>query len=115
MKTSKLSQFDDIRVILDAALAAEGGNVELPDHKAAIHWRLRAYRFRRLFAETVSISPYEKLSFPRIEPGSNIVKINIIKQAAIFHPAGESAPDDEVDPLLEYAKRLAAGDDDPVL
>ncbi len=106
---SRLGQFDDVRLILDAALASNGGEVELPTHGEAVHWRQRAYRFRKMFAETISaISPYDKLSFPRIEEGSRKVIIKVGVTNAIFTPANTTfTPVPEDDPVLQAALEVA--------
>lgn len=108
-KSARLGQYDDVRTILDVALSTNGGEVELPTHGEAVHWRQRAYRFRKLFAETISAnSPYDKLSFPRIEEGSRKVLIKVGVTKAVFTPANSvAAPIDESDPHLQASLAIA--------
>lgn len=105
--SNRLGQYDDVRVILDAAIAAHGGEVELPTHGEAVHWRQRAYAFRKMYAEHISAaSPYDKLTLPRLTPASNIVVIKVSHQPAVFRPKVKpTAPAD--DELLNYAESLA--------
>jgi hypothetical protein len=45
---ASLGQYSDVRAVLDAAIAAGGGRYTLKSRGAAIHWRARAYAFRKL-------------------------------------------------------------------
>jgi hypothetical protein len=110
-KPNRLGMYADVREILDAALAAGGGEVELPTHGEAIHWRQRAYKFRKMYAELVEInSPYDQLSFR--DPGAGaVIQIVAAGKAVKFRPAqGEtplaSAPEIN-DPLFDIAKSIA--------
>lgn len=123
-KINRLGSYGDVKLILDKALASGGGEVELTSYAEAIKWRIRAYRFRKLYAEQVTInSPYERLSFPRISPGSNKVIINFGAQDAVFHaknaPGYIDQPEAPKDIWAERAAQLAKEvgisnlDDDP--
>lgn len=109
---NRLGMYEDVKAILDAALSSGGGSVELATPGAAVHWRHRAYKFRKLFAETTKSSPYDALTFPRLTPGSCVVEIRPLAQPAIFKPAdgaipitsSEADPDDE---LLRHALDLS--------
>jgi hypothetical protein len=99
-----------VREILDAALASGGGQVELPTHGEAVHWRQRAYKFRKLYAQTVPHSSYDQLSLR--DPGAGcVVEIRKAGQLAKFSPAqGEAAiavPEPTNDPLFDLAKSIA--------
>jgi len=109
-KASRLGIYADVRAVLDAALEHGGGTFTAPDHGAAIHWRQRAYRFRKLYAETLgprAMSPYDILVLPRLANGSNEVIIKVRQMEGTFTPAGDvltpAAGDDE---LLEAAEAL---------
>ena len=109
-RANRLGMFSDVQQILDAALASGGGEYELESYGAAVHWRQRAYRFRKLFAEAVShISKYDRLTFPSIRPGTATVHIKLIEAKGIFKPAGEPRPTDLVDSddLLSAAELFA--------
>jgi hypothetical protein len=103
--------YADIRAILDAALSAGGGSYECGTHGQAVHWRQRAYRFRKLFAETLGLSresEYDCLVMPRVEPDSSVVTIRLRKQVGVFVPSGEPTADIIFgDPLFEEAEALA--------
>jgi len=121
-RPNRLGMYEDVRKILDAALEAGGGEVELKSYGAAVHWRQRAYKFRKLFADTVSArSPYDRLTLLKIPEGTSIVSIRIKEQPAVFRPAATpyhgptvttAAPeeDDLMDEAAELAKRLGLGD-----
>lgn len=107
-RPNRLGMYADVRSILDSALAAGGGEYECPDHGSAVHWRQRAYRFRKLYAETISPreSPYDAIVMPR--PQENIVRLTVRTQVGVFRPAeGQADGVFEEDPLLEEALALA--------
>lgn len=115
---NRLGMYDDIRQILDAALTSGGGSFDLPTHGLAVHWRQRAYKFRKLYAQTLasddsfSMSPYDKLTMPQIPDDSSTVVINIREVVGTFTPNREpSAPMDipiPGDELFDIAKSIAA-------
>lgn len=107
-KSNRLGMYADIRAVLDAALEAGGGTFACADYGSAVHWRQRAYRFRKLFAETLGplkMSPYDTLVLPRLADGSSEVTITIRQTGGVFTPAND-APVGE-DELLAEAKALA--------
>lgn len=120
-KPNRLGLYDDIRPILDAAMQSGGGQIELPDHGKAVHWRQRAYQFRKLYADILtqkdklSMSPYDRLSMPKIPDegklNDNVVVINVREQIGIFTPNREPYNPVEVpvmgDDLLDTAKEIA--------
>lgn len=108
-RPNRLGMYADVRAVLDAAIAANGGTFSLADHGKAVHWRQRAYKFRKLFAETTSSSPYDALTLPVIPPESSTVVIRLIGQPGIFTPADPTAtlPDKPDDELLKTALDLA--------
>lgn len=103
-----LAMYSDIQRVLDAALAAGGGTYRCPAHGTAVHWRQRAYAFRKLFRETMSAhhSPYDTLTFKKVEEGSCEVIIAVIETPGKFIPNNE-APAPEEDELLAEAQALA--------
>lgn len=109
--------YDDVRQILDAALASGGGTFDLPTHGKAVHWRQRAYKFRKLYAQTLasddsfSMSMYDKLTMPQIPEDSRTVVINLREVIGTFTPNREpyqpmdvAVPGDE---LFDVAKEIA--------
>lgn len=118
MTKSRLGAFADIKAILDVAISTNGGRVELGSYAEALKWRTRAYRFRKLYAEQVPNSPYDKLAFPQPARGEAFININTHKQDAVFVPKEPGftpiVPDEE---LLAKAKRqlMNPSADDPSL
>lgn len=110
MKSNRLGMYADVRQVLDAALAAGGGTFSCESHGAAVHWRQRAYRFRKLYAETLgprAMSPYDVLVLPRLPDDGCEVSIVIRQTAGVFTPAhGGQAPTSN-DELLEAAEELS--------
>jgi hypothetical protein len=118
-KTSanRLGLYDDVRQILDAALASGGGAAECPTHGLAVHWRQRAYKFRKLYAQTLasddsfSMSPYDRLTMPQIPEDSCTVTINVRESIATFTPYREPYTPIDVpivgDELFDVAKSIA--------
>jgi hypothetical protein len=114
---NRLGMYDDVRAILDAALQSGGGSLELPSYGKAVHWRQRAYKFRKLYAEilaqdkSLSMSPYDRLTLPKIEPPDCTVVINVREMVGTFTPNREpySPVDMPVigDDLLDAAKSIA--------
>lgn len=121
---NRLGMYADVRQILDAALASGGGSFELPNHGQAVHWRQRAYKFRKLYAQTLasddsfSMSPYDKLTLPQIADDSSTVVINVREIIGQFTPNREPAdvayvpvPGDELfDVAAGIAKKIKEGD-----
>lgn len=116
--TNRLGMFADVKEILDAALAANGGTYSLSNYGAAVHWRHRAYTFRKLFASTLppgTMSPYDRLSLPRIAPDSCEVQMVIREATGKFTPNKTPAPvveteDGLLDEALALAEKLSKGD-----
>lgn len=114
---NRLGMYDDVRQILDAALTSGGGQFDLPSHGMAVHWRQRAYKFRKLYAQTLaaddsfSMSPYDRLTMPQIPDDSSTVVINVREVVGTFTPNREPyAPTDVPvpgDDLFEVAKGIA--------
>jgi hypothetical protein len=114
---NRLGMYDDVRQILDAALASGGGQFVLPTHGLAVHWRQRAYKFRKLYATTLAtdkslaMSPYDRLTMPMIGDDSSTVVINVREVVGTFTPNREPYNAVEVpvigDDLLEAAKDIA--------
>ena len=107
---NRLGIYDDVRHILDEALRSNGGTFTLAERGAAIHWRHRAYTFRKKYAESIypKPSPYDRLSFPRIEEGSSAVVIKVRTTPGIFTPNTSDYPAETVDPLELEAQALLA-------
>lgn len=116
-RSNRLGMYDDVRKILDAALAAGGGSYELPSYGQAVHWRHRAYKFRKLYAEIIAdknataTSSYDRLTFPTVPKDSSTVVIKVIGQHGTFTPANDPyMPNTEVidnDMLFDVAAELA--------
>lgn len=113
-QANRLGMYNDVRQILDAALASGGGSFELPTYGQAVHWRQRAYKFRKLFAEilgTDAMSPYDRLTMPRVEEGTSTVTIDVREIIGTFKPNREPSEGVMVpvpgDPLFEAAAGLA--------
>ena len=109
--------YDDVRQILDAALTSGGGIFDLPTHGLAVHWRQRAYKFRKLFAQTMAdrdtfaMSPYDKLTLPQIDDDSSTVVINVREVVGTFTPNREPMEASEIpvpgDELFDVARGIA--------
>ena len=114
---NRLGMYDDVRQILDAALTSGGGSFELPSHGLAVHWRQRAYKFRKLYATTLasddsfSMSPYDRLTLPQIPDDSATVVINVREVIGTFTPNREPNEPTAVpvpgDELFDVAKSIA--------
>lgn len=108
-KSNRLGIYADVRQVLDAALAAGGGTFQCETPGAAVHWRQRAYRFRKLYAETLGpskMSPYDVLVLPRLAPDSSEVVITIRQTAGVFMPASDGLAPTSNDDLMEAAEAL---------
>jgi len=104
-KPNRLGLYADVKQILDAALASNGGEFILSTHGEAVHWRQRAYRFRKAYAAAYGHSPYDILTLPRIDVLSKVVKIEVQHSKGIFRPA--DAPQSDIDEAAaELASRL---------
>lgn len=110
-RSNRLGMYADVRQVLDAALSAGGGSYECGTHGQAVHWRQRAYRFRKLYAETMGLSresEYDCLVMPRVDPDSSVVTIQKRAQVGIFVPTNEPTGDVLMDdPLFAEAEELA--------
>ncbi len=116
-QSNRLGMYDDVRQILDAAMQSGGGEFALTTYGQAVHWRQRAYKFRKLYAETLSsdkslaMSPYDRLTMPRIDKDSTIVVIKVREITGTFTPNREPyAPVDMPvagDELFDVAKDIA--------
>lgn len=123
-KPNRLGLYDDIRRVLDAALSSGGGSFELPTYGMAVHWRQRAYQFRKLYAETLasddsfSMSPYDRLTMPRIAEDSCTVVIKVREAVGMFTPNREPTEqigvpvpgDDLFDVAAGIAKKIKGGE-----
>lgn len=109
--SNRLGMYSDVQFVLDEAIMAGGGDYHCPNHGAAVHWRQRAYKFRKLFAEIngeKNTSRYDKLVMPRIPPESSTVHITVRKQVGVFTPREGGTPIDIGDELFEAAAALRA-------
>lgn len=102
MAKPRLNLYADVKHVLDEALASGGGQYVLATYGAAVHWRQRAYKFRKAYAAENAASPYDALTFPRIDEGTCTVKIEVNKPKGLF-VANEAAPNFDTD-----AEALAA-------
>lgn len=114
-QANRLGMYDDVRQILDAALTSGGGQFDLPTHGLAVHWRQRAYKFRKLYAQTLasddsfSMSPYDRLTMPQIPDDSATVVINIREVVGTFTPNREGYVSTEVSVPGDELFNVAAG------
>lgn len=109
---NRLGIYTDVQEILDAALAAGGGTYTCSTHGQAVHWRQRAYRFRKLYAEihgAKQASLYDRITMPRVEPDEVHVTLTLRQHVGTFTPLEGGTPLDLTtgDDLLEEALRLA--------
>lgn len=80
---SYIGAYEDIRSVLDAAIAANGAlftprnSHNQPDPKAVTYWIARANRFRSLLRRSGDSGPYEPLRFAK-----DGVRIRILVQPA---------------------------------
>lgn len=74
MPTAKdIAYYNDVRLICDTAIARGGAKYQLPTKGKAVHWRQRAYTFRKLarvLAQKslpdiglIASTPYDRLEF----------------------------------------------------
>lgn len=108
MKANRLNLYSDVRQVLDQALANGGGEYILSTHGQAVHWRQRAYKFRKEYARVHGTSPYDDLEFPRIDADSNKVTIAVRQPKGVFvSKGGKPALDLAAE---ELASKLLGGD-----
>lgn len=112
---NRLGLYDDVRTILDAALASGGGEFVLSTHGQAMHWRQRAYKFRKLYAQILGLdamSPYDRLTMPTPPEDSCTVIIKVREIVGTFTPNREPSERVDIpvpgDDLFEVAKSIAA-------
>ena len=111
-RPNRLGLYSDVKAVLDEAIASSGGTYTLPDHGKAVHWRQRAYKFRKLWAEVHGIkvaSIYDQLTMPMIPDDSSDVIIRVVSQRGTFKPNAAPMTEEMID-----AFDLPA-DDDPLL
>lgn len=110
-----LAMYADIQSVLDAALAVPVtagevcGRVPFETYGKAVHWRQRAYAFRKLWRERMHDphSRYDLLTFPKLEKTDTEVVIKRGGQAVSFLPAKPIGEVLKSDPLLDEAKTIA--------
>jgi len=112
---TSLAMFEDVKEILDQALASGGGEVTLASPGQAVRWRQRAYQFRKLMRGKVDYSIYDRLTLNKLEDGSAVVTIKVIQQAAVFAPAADGIPVKLPEPTLKKPsarlRKVATTDD----
>lgn len=105
-----LAMFDDVRLVLDKAVAARGGTFRCAAHGTAVHWRQRAYQFRKLYRDKIGgeTSPYDRLTFRKILPDSCDIVISVIETPGEFIPNNEieEVQDELMDEALDLAGKL---------
>lgn len=117
-RSNRLGMYTDVAAILDAAIKAGGGAYICETPGMAIHWRQRAYRFRKLYAEThhpsgKGTSPYDALILD-IPDGGVTVRIRVRRQVGVFVANEATAHDIMLGPvemgdeLFDEAADLAA-------
>lgn len=65
--TRNIGQYEDIRQVLELALANGGGIYTLDSVKATYRWRQRAYMYRKLLREEM-VAKRESLGFSTVTP-----------------------------------------------
>lgn len=108
-KSNRLGIYADVRAVLDSALEHGGGLFRCLSHGQAVHWRQRAYRFRKVYAETLGprdMSPYDALVLPRLDKDSDTVVIEVRKTGGVFTPAGDGLAPVNNDELLEAVEAV---------
>ena len=114
--TRSLAMYEDVKKILDAAIATGGGTVTLASTGQAVRWRQRAYEFRKLARASTDWSIYDRITLRKVEPGSCDVVIAVIEQPAIFKPLEGGQPviaptaknkPKPADDLLDIASEIA--------
>lgn len=118
-RSNRLGMYTDVKEVLDAALTHGGGVYHCSDHGSAVHWRQRAYQFRKLYAELLGPkreSPYDTLILRRIPEDSHSVTIELRQPPGVFKPAGPPiAPAPEMDEELfdaaaSFARKIEEGE-----
>jgi len=67
-----LGQYEDIRQVLDMALANGGGRYVLDSEKATFRWRQRAYMYRKLLREDLE-ARRDSLGFSTVTPYDHLL------------------------------------------
>ena len=101
------TQFADVKQLLDQCLEHGGGAFTAKSSGAAVHFRQRAYTFRKKYREAMdpAASPYDRLTIKKLAKGASRVEIEVIKLDGVFEP-GTGGPV-RVDPIPDLA-----GDDE---
>lgn len=115
-----INNYNDVKAILDAAVAGGGGRYHLPTKGKAVHWRQRAYTFKNLAQRNAQATstvpgytpptPYDELTFSlQAGAGDSFYVVIMIRQ-----PEGHL---ETFEPLREAPKPLPPGDipDDDLL
>ena len=115
-RANRLGMYADIRQVLDAALTSGGGNFVCENYGAAVHWRQRAYKFRKLYAETYpgKESPYDVLILRRVADNDATIRIEVRQSSGLFIPQGgvtpvDFAPDDELEAAANRLREQLEG------
>jgi hypothetical protein len=110
-QSNRLGMYVDVQEVLDAALAAGGGRYDCLDHGMAVHWRQRAYKFRKAYAASLPAnarSAYDAIVMPRIAPADTFVTIAVRRAEGTFTPIEDGVPFlPDLDELDAAAKELA--------
>lgn len=105
------NQYAPIKAVLDAALAGGGGRYDAPTPGAAVHFRHRAYTFRKAYREACAPgpSPYDRLTIRKLKRGDTSVVIEPMSLPGTFTPTGTGPVevDEPEDELLAEARRIA--------
>lgn len=103
------SKFADVKAILDQALSSGGGIFTALTPGQAVQFRQRAYTFRKAFREAckTEVSPYDRITLRKLEPGETAVRIDFIVQKGTFTPNEPSAPTPDPSDDLFLGEALA--------
>jgi len=109
--STNINAYIHVKPILDAAVAHGGGRYRLESNKAAIRWRLHAYQYRKLVAQSGPTN-YDKLIL-RVEGSVVIFGVDAI-EGIFTRPDGSMEPlvkrqPEPDDALLDFAKNFAGG------
>ena len=121
-KSKNINSYADVRSVLERALAAGGGRYKLKTPGAAVHWRMRAYAFRRLLQEQEAARSTVPGFTPSTFCDNMTLKIDPNDPCAIIITTWEDSGSGELEVFDKRAQARVEGhmpsalsDDDPLL
>lgn len=106
--SNNINAYNDVRVVLDAAVDAGGGRVNLPSPGKAVHWRQRAYKLRSLLTDRDGSTAWDEFQLT-VEGASVVVRpreLPLVTDLAGNPLEPIDKPDEVDDDLLEIARGL---------